>query len=177
VNALPGDYSGHLTILLNDLDGVIVGRNLLLLAILGSIDDHSQAAEIALHLWYSAFIHPTHVNAIFHIIQDMLGQLVEGDSSTLQLWEENLTADSVYFELGEHSKLKAALLRLPGLIDDPSLPNGGLYGASAHLMDFQQFCIELKDADLEKEREQALKSMQEVRYVPSSIPFDFEFKR
>lgn len=163
VNALPEDYSGHLTIMLNDLDGIVVGRNLLLLAVLGSIDDHSQAAEIALHLWYSAFLRQTHVAILSRIIWDMLHQMVEGDSFTLKLWEQHLTADAVHFKLGEHSLLKSALSRIPEIVD-PSIPNGSLYCAQMHLMDFHKFNLEVKGDDMESARQQALKSMRDVRY-------------
>lgn len=56
VNSLPGDYLGHINILLNDMAPHVVFRNLLLLAILGGNSDHCKTADIALHAWYSAFI-------------------------------------------------------------------------------------------------------------------------
>lgn len=56
INALPPTYSGSLSILLNDLNLVIVCRNVMLLLILGNIPDESVAADIALHFWYSAFM-------------------------------------------------------------------------------------------------------------------------
>lgn len=55
VNSLPDDYSGNLTVLLNDWSPFIAGRNFLLLLLLGTIPDPDFAAELALHLWYSAF--------------------------------------------------------------------------------------------------------------------------
>lgn len=160
VNALPNDYSGQLTVLLNDLDGVVVARNLLLLAVLGSIDNPSHAAEIALHLWYSAFIPETHVTVLHRIILDIIGQIVEGDSFSLQLFEQHMHADSFYIKLGEHSMLKGALARLPG-IDNPALPK--FYSALPHLMDFMDFFLKLTDGNKENIRQEALKSMQNVR--------------
>ncbi|KDQ11254.1 hypothetical protein BOTBODRAFT_463500 [Botryobasidium botryosum FD-172 SS1] len=56
VNGLPADYSGELNILLNDREPIIVLRNIVLLQLLGTIPDHTRAAEIALHYWYSAFV-------------------------------------------------------------------------------------------------------------------------
>jgi Domain of unknown function (DUF4470) len=162
VNALPEDYSGHLTVLLSDMDGIIVARNLLLLAVLGSIDDSAQAAEIALHLWYSAFIRPTHVVVLCHIIGSLLEQMVRGDSATVNLWEQRMPADSFSIQLGEHSILKGALARYPPS-NDPSHPNGGLCCAQTHLMDFQEFNMKLSELDLKEELDHALKSMHDVR--------------
>lgn len=56
VNKLPKDYTGKLTVLLNDRENFIVLRNILLLNTLATISDKRKAADIALHLWYSAFI-------------------------------------------------------------------------------------------------------------------------
>ncbi|KZT23913.1 hypothetical protein NEOLEDRAFT_1068540 [Neolentinus lepideus HHB14362 ss-1] len=53
VNELPEDYSGQLTILINDRDPVVVMRNIFLLGILGTIEDDKISAELALHFWYS----------------------------------------------------------------------------------------------------------------------------
>jgi hypothetical protein len=55
VNALPIDYSGKLSITLNDHNYPIVLRNILLLSLLGT-GDSAKAADVALHVWYSAFI-------------------------------------------------------------------------------------------------------------------------
>ncbi|KZP28089.1 hypothetical protein FIBSPDRAFT_917742 [Athelia psychrophila] len=56
VNELPPDYSGHISILLNDREPAVVARNLLLLTILGMVDGDSLAADVALHFWYSVFV-------------------------------------------------------------------------------------------------------------------------
>lgn len=56
INALPSDYSGKLTILINDGTLPVVCRNILILLILGTIPDEVMAADIALHFWYSAFM-------------------------------------------------------------------------------------------------------------------------
>ncbi|KDQ11253.1 hypothetical protein BOTBODRAFT_57569 [Botryobasidium botryosum FD-172 SS1] len=58
INNLPSNYSGELNILLNDREPIIFIRNILLLRLLGMIPDHAQAAEIALHYWYSASVPP-----------------------------------------------------------------------------------------------------------------------
>ncbi|KAK0475690.1 hypothetical protein EDD18DRAFT_1265999, partial [Armillaria luteobubalina] len=55
INGLPGDYSGTIKIVLNDFSPVVVCRNLMMLSILGIVEDVEEAAEHALHLWYSIF--------------------------------------------------------------------------------------------------------------------------
>lgn len=160
VNALPNNYSGHLTILLNDSDGVIISRNLLILAILGSIDDHAQAAEIALHVWYSAFLHKTHVVVIERIIMEILRQSVEGDSFILKLFRKSMDAGSFHINLGEHSTLKGALARRVGDLG-PDFPT--FYSAMGHLMDIVEFIQGLRGGNKEDIRKNALKSMQNVR--------------
>ncbi|KAJ2921018.1 hypothetical protein H1R20_g16078, partial [Candolleomyces eurysporus] len=56
INSLPSNFSGNLTILLNDVTTPIACRNLALLLILGTIPDEALAADVALHLWYSVFL-------------------------------------------------------------------------------------------------------------------------
>ncbi|KAJ2924329.1 hypothetical protein H1R20_g12757, partial [Candolleomyces eurysporus] len=49
INSLPSDYSGNLTVLLNDITVPIACRNLALLSILGTVPDEALAADVALH--------------------------------------------------------------------------------------------------------------------------------
>ena len=56
VKNLPPDYAGKINVLLNDNQNFVVLRNIVLLETLGSNSDKRKAADIALHLWYSAFI-------------------------------------------------------------------------------------------------------------------------
>ena len=58
MNGLADNYSGTLTVILNDKSPVICARNLLLLLLLGKVEDVPQAAELALHFWYSACLRP-----------------------------------------------------------------------------------------------------------------------
>jgi hypothetical protein len=57
VNTLPMDYSGKLTIVINDREPIVAIRNIALLMLLreGSTG-LEQAADTALHMWYSAFM-------------------------------------------------------------------------------------------------------------------------
>ena len=54
-NALPSDFSGKLSFLINDISTPTVCRNVILLLILGTVPDKSLAADIALHFWCSVF--------------------------------------------------------------------------------------------------------------------------
>lgn len=56
INGLPKNYAGKVTCLINDLNDYTVLRNLFILETLGTVADHAKAADIALHVWYSAFI-------------------------------------------------------------------------------------------------------------------------
>ncbi|KAH8101977.1 hypothetical protein BXZ70DRAFT_987516 [Cristinia sonorae] len=56
VNNLPFDYNHDLTILLNDGEPNIVIRNIMLLLILGSTLNPMDAANVALHFWYSVYL-------------------------------------------------------------------------------------------------------------------------
>jgi hypothetical protein len=58
VNGLPEDYTGQLDITINDVAPFVTIRNILLLSLLGKIPDARKAADVALHVWYSAFLPP-----------------------------------------------------------------------------------------------------------------------
>ncbi|KAJ7114112.1 hypothetical protein C8R44DRAFT_231191 [Mycena epipterygia] len=67
VNALPDNYAGKCDILCNDLNGIVVNRNLVILyTLLTAGADVVEAAELAVHLMYSAALTPAmakHVRA------------------------------------------------------------------------------------------------------------------
>ncbi|RXW23560.1 hypothetical protein EST38_g2287 [Candolleomyces aberdarensis] len=56
VNALPENYSGELTVLINDGNMHLACRNLILLLVLGSMDDEAIGTDLALHFWYSILL-------------------------------------------------------------------------------------------------------------------------
>lgn len=78
INELPHDYSGHLTIVLNDREPIIVLRNILLLITLGSTTDEdiTQAVDAAVHFWASAFVQEPHqvihLKALTRLSQELL---------------------------------------------------------------------------------------------------------
>ena len=49
-------FRSNLTLVLNDFSPFLAGRNFLLLLLLGTMPDADMSAELALHLWYSAFL-------------------------------------------------------------------------------------------------------------------------
>lgn len=59
INGLPEDYAGKCRILINDCNPCVASRNLLILyALLRSGRSIEDAAETALHFWYSACLRP-----------------------------------------------------------------------------------------------------------------------
>jgi hypothetical protein len=94
VNELPNNYSGHLTILLNDREPVMVIRNILLLLILGTASNTIEAAELALHFWYSAFYQLGHSSSLLQMVI---------------LLVENVHENVFSLELGKHSNLSGSI--------------------------------------------------------------------
>lgn len=143
-----------------------MARNIMLLAVLGSIRNHSEAAEIALHLWYSAFLQPSHVAVLCAIVDDVQQQISRKDRPSLTLYEsDGLAADMFQLNLGIRSLLKGAICNLDH-IEGENIPYGGHCGAQAHFTDFMDFNSDSKQAtQREKDRNDALKAMQKVRYA------------
>jgi hypothetical protein len=56
INAIPADYPGRISITINDANPYITARNLLIILAIAGVKSTSLAVDIALHLWYSAFI-------------------------------------------------------------------------------------------------------------------------
>ncbi|KAG7446102.1 uncharacterized protein BT62DRAFT_895493 [Guyanagaster necrorhizus] len=70
VNELPEDYIGTLKIVLNDKNPMAVCRNLMILTILGIVEDVEEAAEHALHFWYSVFQPLSYRDHVFPLFSD-----------------------------------------------------------------------------------------------------------
>ncbi|GJE90137.1 zf-MYND and DUF4470 domain-containing protein [Phanerochaete sordida] len=78
VNGLPEDYAGQVTVLMNDISDYVTLRNILMLRILAKIKNKRRAADIALHLWYTAFIPD-----MYHTeIQSLATEVIISTSST-----------------------------------------------------------------------------------------------
>ncbi|KDR80410.1 hypothetical protein GALMADRAFT_242832 [Galerina marginata CBS 339.88] len=90
VNELPSDYSGELTILLNDREPTIVLRNMLILAILGTIEDVPQAADIAVHFWGSVFIQAPHQAVLHNTMLQLVEKLDGSNKFSLRLGENSV---------------------------------------------------------------------------------------
>ncbi|KAK7685060.1 hypothetical protein QCA50_011897 [Cerrena zonata] len=88
VNSLPMNYSGHLTVVMNDHDPQVTFRNLLLLMLLGSISDIKAAAELTLHLWYSVCL-PTPYKLSATVLSTQLLESVENDGQFRQKFGRN----------------------------------------------------------------------------------------
>ena len=56
INSIPDDYPGKIFVTVNDIAPRVSARNLLLLLAISGVRNQDLAADIALHLWYSAFI-------------------------------------------------------------------------------------------------------------------------
>ncbi|KAK0202289.1 hypothetical protein DFS33DRAFT_1434619 [Desarmillaria ectypa] len=84
INELPEDYAGTIKIVLNDFNPIVVCRNFIILSILGIVEDVEEAAEHALHLWYSIFqplFYETRV--LFPVIESQILQHLDGTSAQL----------------------------------------------------------------------------------------------
>ncbi|KAJ3506035.1 hypothetical protein NMY22_g17377 [Coprinellus aureogranulatus] len=77
INSLPSDYSGKLTVLINDGTMAISCRNYLILLLLGTIDDEATAADIALHFWYSMFMPPDYKHQVWLASEKYIDHCVE----------------------------------------------------------------------------------------------------
>jgi hypothetical protein len=95
VNQLPSDYSGELTILLNDREPTIVLRNMLLLMILGTIEDTTLAADVALHFWCSAFVQMHHAALYPQISMQLLNEFAQHDQFSVKLGENSVMTGAV----------------------------------------------------------------------------------
>ncbi|EKM51315.1 uncharacterized protein PHACADRAFT_213165 [Phanerochaete carnosa HHB-10118-sp] len=71
VNGLSRDYVGRLTVVMNDRESYVTLRNILILQILAKLSNKRKAADLALHLWYSAFIPATYHSEILPIGEEL----------------------------------------------------------------------------------------------------------
>lgn len=83
--------------LLNDREPIIVLRNILLLMILGSVENINQAADIALHFWASAFIQAQHSLTHQRVIIELKQALRQDNSFSLN-FGENLFISGIVSE-------------------------------------------------------------------------------
>jgi hypothetical protein len=99
VNSLPLDHTGKVTILINDREPIIAIRNLSLLSLLCDDSNVQRAADIALHVWYSAF-----VPLDYHV------HLASSLTDILSSYNPNSAQDfKLDIELGPKSKLRGRL--------------------------------------------------------------------
>ncbi|KAJ7237269.1 hypothetical protein B0H12DRAFT_108636 [Mycena haematopus] len=74
VNDLPDNYTGNCSILCNDINGIVVNRNLVILFVLLTAGANIvDAAELAIHLMYSAALTPAMANYVQQCIETIYG--------------------------------------------------------------------------------------------------------
>lgn len=90
ITSLPSDYSGQITMMLNDRDIFTVARNIFTILLLGNAEpgDSLQAViDTIVHLWYSRCLtdeHCTILQSLRPIISDVCGKITQKDPKTLQ---------------------------------------------------------------------------------------------
>lgn len=86
---MPTDYSGELTVVLNDREPMVVLRNILLLVILGTTEDDVEAAELALHLWYSAFLRERQQARVSEALIKIMGPMIRNGNFSVKLGKQS----------------------------------------------------------------------------------------
>lgn len=112
VNQIPPTYSGKLTVLLNHEDPVVIVRHLLMLLILGREPDKGKAAELVLHLWYSAFVQAGHPAALMSVVLSVVDELKK-DQFEIKLGEKS----TLYGEIKNKMFLGGLLAHLTSQYD------------------------------------------------------------
>ncbi|KAF8151754.1 hypothetical protein B0H34DRAFT_801437 [Crassisporium funariophilum] len=134
INALPSDYSGSMTVLINDGALPVVCRNIVLLLILGTISDEVLAVDIALHFWYSIFMPVEYRIQIGSMLASILQQAV-------------MKKDVAVVPLGNCSTLSF-------LLDKE---------ATMHFLHYQSPSVSLEDAQNEYDRVRTAPSRHDFR--------------
>lgn len=104
VNSLPLNYPGKVHIVINDREPIITVRNLSLLMLLRDRGHPLQAADLALHLWYSAFVPGDHHMQLLALVTELTTSL----KSQLKAGHGDLNLD---FSLGTNARLQGSLPR------------------------------------------------------------------
>ncbi|PBK59038.1 hypothetical protein ARMSODRAFT_899806 [Armillaria solidipes] len=104
INRLPKNYSRKIKIVLNNKNPMVVCRNLIILSILGIMPDVEEAAEHALHVWYSVFLPPSYQTRIAQVI-------VQGPTFQLESFEGTRDCTDVFFSLLKPNDIESAAAR------------------------------------------------------------------
>ena len=96
INGLPLDYSGKLTVVMNDLDASVTLRNILLLQILGTVHDKRKAIDIALHFWYSAFMPAEYRTLCMTAVTEWLIDMTRGEGYFTSVLVNRCSATLLY---------------------------------------------------------------------------------
>lgn len=77
IAGLPNSFTASVKATVNDRDMDIVGRNIILLLIALAVEDVDEAADCILHVWYSAFIRPSHVALLRRQVRPLIDEVVQ----------------------------------------------------------------------------------------------------
>lgn len=105
VNGLPLSYSGKLSLLINDRDPNLTFRNFFLLQILTQVTDEREAAELATHVWFSAFM----PHAYWLQVMQLAMSAIEGgkeDRGLTSLYTQTFgNGSTAHYELSNDAKM------------------------------------------------------------------------
>ncbi|KZV88308.1 hypothetical protein EXIGLDRAFT_619572 [Exidia glandulosa HHB12029] len=125
VNGLPKNYSGRLTLRINDREPITIIRNILMLAILGLLSDSSVAAEHSLHIWYSVFLPNAYFSDVLPVLSEIINKLMSDDDATIDL------SPSSTLSIATTSNLRSSLGMF---VSNGSLDPGQANDAFTHVM-------------------------------------------
>lgn len=93
ITSLPTAFSHGVHVVVNDGQFDIVVRNAIILLIAFLVEDPTEAADAIIHVWYSSFIKPCHMEIlqrrVLPLIQCVCDRLsgISADTSLLNLWQ------------------------------------------------------------------------------------------
>ncbi|KAA1470765.1 hypothetical protein DENSPDRAFT_798192 [Dentipellis sp. KUC8613] len=137
VNALPPDFPQTLSFILNDSNDLRIIRTIIIMLILTSVPDRITAADIALHVWYSAFLSKNYEQQTELAAVQMIYSIAENLKSGLGVFQKQVT---MTVRLGGH--LDHHLL-------EDVLPShmGSTYGADVVHADIERVRVSPFNAD------------------------------
>lgn len=100
LNSIPSEYPGKLSVIINDRNPRVAARNLLTLLVLMGISDEMLAADVALHLWYSAFIPAEYYARVILAVQTVVSSIKSKSAGMRLDWgdEEGIRVVATFTE-------------------------------------------------------------------------------
>lgn len=90
VASLPAEYGGLVNIAINDMDLNVAARNVILLLLFLTVDSPREAAEHAIHIFYSALI----TQPCYDVLQTKIRPLIQDVCSSMAVVVEPADADA-----------------------------------------------------------------------------------